>query len=315
MRVARHVGTLENMFTVNSDYGGACSLARRRVEAQAAPGGCGSPGWGAGSGAASTLGACGSARVVGVLAAAAVLSVAGQDAVRAAGIDVPNGSFESPTTSFVDTRVSSWQKTAQPAWYDPAAFGYTWDQTSGVFANTAPGAANHIDNCDGQQALFLLAIPEVGLFQDYTSTDWSGTTPSHAFDAVFEVGMSYTLTVGITGGGGMVDGAGLRLSLYYRDGLDNPVTVGATDVQYSMASFPNTTHLNDYEVVVPAVKAGDAWAGQHIGIQIVATSLGNSYWDLDHVRLTQVPEPSSFALLAFALGGSLLARRRSQPRA
>jgi hypothetical protein len=233
-------------------------------------------------------------------------------AVRAAEIAVPNGSFETPGTGFVDTRVSSWQKTAQPAWYDPSAFGYTWDQTSGVFANTAPGAATHIDNCDGRQALFLMAFPQAGIFQDYASTDWSGPTPSHAFDAVFEVGVAYRLTVGIIGGSGMIEGSGLQIGLYYRDGLDNLVTVGATYVPYSATSFPNTTHLNDYEVVVPAVQAGDPWAGQHIGIQITSASLGYSYWDIDQVRLEQVPEPGPILLLSAGLGGLWLARRRGQ---
>jgi len=258
--------------------------------------------------ALSALGRCWSAAVFLISGAACL--VAWNSTVGAADIAVPNGSFETPGTSFVDTRVNSWQKTPQPAWYDPAAFGYTWDQTSGVFANTAPGAVDHIDNCDGNQALFLFAFPQAGLFQDYASTDWSSSTPSHAFDAVFEVGMSYRLTVGIIGGPGLAEGADLVLGLYYRDSLNNLVNVGATDVRYSAASFPNSTHFNDYEVVVPAVQAGDAWAGQHIGIQITAGSMGNSYWDVDNVRLSQVPEPSSCVLLLGGLGELWLARRR-----
>src|SRR5262245_32542330 len=66
------------------------------------------------------------------------------ESLRAAPIDVPNASFELPATVFVDTHVDSWQKSAQPAWFDPATAGIGWDQLSGVFVNTAPGTATHI---------------------------------------------------------------------------------------------------------------------------------------------------------------------------
>jgi hypothetical protein len=42
------------------------------------------------------------------------------------------------------------------------------------------------------------------------------------------------------------------------------------------------------------VRAGDAWAGQHIGIQMLSTvdtNLQGGYWDLDSVRLSSILEP------------------------
>jgi hypothetical protein len=72
------------------------------------------------------------------------------------------------------------------------------------------------------------------------------------------------------------------------------VTVAATVVTNTPQSFPNHTHFSDYGVEVPGVKAGDAWAGQHVGIRFlstVTTDLQGGYWDLDHVRLTSALVP------------------------
>src|SRR6185437_8134367 len=136
---------------------------------------------------------------------------------RTDAIVVPNYSFESPTTAFVDPSIGSWQKTPKPDWYDESG-GNLWSQLTGVFVNTAPGASDHIDNVDANQALYLFALPTSGVFQDYNSLDGTNTTPSHAFNATFEPGHGYDLTVAVVGGGGgMIEGSTLELALYYRD--------------------------------------------------------------------------------------------------
>lgn len=235
--------------------------------------------------------------------------IAGTCSLQAQPITIPNFSFESPATTFVDPRIDHWQKTPQPGWYDPVTFGgYTWDQTMGLFMNVPPGDARHIPNCDGAQAIYLFAIPGVGLFQDYNSTDWRGGSPSHAFDAVFQPGLSYKLTVGVMPGNGLLEGASLRLGLYYLDNAQMPQPVAATDILYTAAAFPGTPWLTDFEVNVPTVLASDAWAGRHLGIEIVSTSMGGTFWDVDNVRLTAVPEPGVLSLLA--LGAAPLLSRR-----
>lgn len=225
--------------------------------------------------------------------------------LQAASISVPNGSFELQSgvgqPFGVNINIDSWQKAPKPAYFDEAAFGFAWVQTAGVFVDSNP-YVNH----DGSQAAYLLSFPQVTLFQDLTSPD-----------ANFEVGTSYSLTLGIFGKG-MSDGATLALSLYYRDNLNNMVTVGTpTTVTYSAAGFPITSPLNlfDYAVNIPAVQAGDAWVGKDIGLKIESTfGTGAGNWDMDNARLiaTPVPEPASWSLLALGIGGWLLVRVRSR---
>ncbi len=173
--------------------------------------------------------------------------------------------------------------------------GFLWTQLTGVFANTAAGSADHIDNMDGNQAVWVFAVPEVGLFQDYDSIGGTNSAPEHAFNAAFEVGKAYNLRVGlIGGGGGMTNGASLELSLYYRDAASNQVIVAATSVTNTPDVFSNQTHLIDFQVNVPFVKASDPWAGQHIGVAIMSTvdfGMEGGFWDLDNARLTETRAP------------------------
>ena len=226
--------------------------------------------------------------------AVAAILAAGMNTLPAGSIAVPNASFELPVVIYAAPAVDSWQKTPKPNWYVEGG-GFTWDQLTGIFKNTAPTSSDHIDNCDGNQAAWLQVVPEVGLFQDYNSVDANDPAPSHAFDAKFEVGSSYQLTVGVIGGGGgMKPGVTLGLSLYYRDAASNRVTVAATSVTNSLTLFPTTTHLIDFTVNVPTVKASDAWGGQHIGILLLSTvssNLQGGYWDLDNVRLSSIRAP------------------------
>jgi hypothetical protein len=211
------------------------------------------------------------------------------DSLMAATIVVPNASFESPNVPFPSPNFNSWQKTPKPDWYDDGGGSFLWSQLTGVFKNTTVGSSNYIDNCDGLQALWLFAVPEVCLFQDYDSMDWNDVVPSHDFNATFEPGKSYHLTVGVIGtGGNMMQGVTLDLSLYYRDALSNRVAVATTTVTNTYDVFSNNTHFVDCRVAVPVVKATDAWAGKKIGIQFlstVSTNLQGGYWDLDNVRL------------------------------
>lgn len=217
-------------------------------------------------------------------------------------IPIPNGSFESPTPppGFPATPlVDSWLKVPQPDGI-PLPGGITWDQLAGVFPNTPVGAADHIDNMDGNQAAYMFAIPGVSLYQQLAS--------------VFTVGNSYNLSLGLLGGGGIAEGSSFLMSFFYVDG-GNFVNIGATPITYTPGTFLNPTHLYEFNLTLPAVQASDAWAGKNIGVQLLSTfGTGAGYWDVDNVRLVAVPEPGTVALLALGAGGMIVAGWRGRRR-
>ncbi len=206
-----------------------------------------------------------------------------------APLSIPNASFELPETAFVSVDIDSWQKSPTPWWYDESG-GFFWSQLTGVFLNVAPTDPDHIDNCDGNQAVWLFAVPEVELFQDLTAT--------------FEVGQSYRLTVGIIGGGGnMKDDVPIEIRLYYCDAENKKVTVGATTFMYD-SDTGYVKHFNDVQLDLPQVRPTNPWAGKNIGVQLVSiltladldpdTGKAGGYWDLDNVRLTKSPPGLDF---------------------
>jgi hypothetical protein len=234
-------------------------------------------------------------RFAPVLIAMAAL-LAPNDHLEAGPIHVPNASFESPTAFFPAPSIDSWQKTETPEWYDEGGGGFLWSQLTGTFRNPPPSSpSNHIVNCDGLQAIWLFVVPEVCLFQDYDSMDSNDAEPSHAFDATYEPGKSYQLTVGVVGtGGGMQEGVTLDLSLYFRDAASNRIPVAVTTVTNTPDVFTTNTILVDFQVNVPVVKPDDVWAGKKIGIQFLSTvspEMEGGYWDLDNVRLVSTQSP------------------------
>ena len=216
------------------------------------------------------------------ISVAGVLLIAGTTMVQAQTINVPNGLFALPATDFALPYVISWE-TVPPAEYEEV----------GVFTNDPSyGPSEYLINCVGGQAAFLYAAPGTALFQDYASVDAMGD--SNTFGATFDAGKSYQLIAGITGGAvePVSPGAVLQLSLYYRDNLGNMVTVGSTNVVFAPDVFTPTNFV-DCELDIPTVQAGDAWAGQHIGIQFLSVIpdgvTPGGTWDLNNVRLFATP--------------------------
>jgi hypothetical protein len=257
-----------------------------------------------------------------VAAAVAILGwVLAPDALRAASITVPNGSFESQSgvgqPFGVNVLMDSWQKLPNPGIPEGGSNNFFWVQSAGVFVGTAPNSANPYDNLVGTQGAYVLSIPGAGIFQDNQSTDWSGA--ANGLNAIYQVGLSYNLTVGLFGKGMVDNFSSLQLSLYYRDG-DNRVTVGTpTTVTFDTSIFnpAGPFSLIDYSVNLPPVQAGDAWANKNIGIQIASVQgTGDGYWDMDNVRLTStIPEPGTLALVALGLTALGLIQWRARQRA
>ena len=121
----------------------------------------------------------------------------------------------------------------------------------GTFYNV-PYPGTFIDNCDGTQAAFLFALPEAAVFQDYDSIYGTNTTPSHAFDARFNVNSAYALlsasSAAWTAPRRSTKAPRSQLSLYYRDAASNMVTVAATTITNSAQLFPTNTHFVDFSV-------------------------------------------------------------------
>ncbi len=225
---------------------------------------------------------------LGLLILATVLAAC-TNVLCAETIYIPNASFESPQTIFASPDIDFWQEAPTPWWYDETG-GYMWTQLTGVFLNVPPEDPSHIDNCDGDQAVWLFAVPEAELFQDLND--------------VFEVGHAYNLTVGIIGGGGgMLDGVPIEIRLYYRDAEENRVTIGATTYTYDI-NIGLVKHFIDVQLDIPQVQMSDQWVGKNIGVQLVSmltladldpeTGRAGGFWDLDNVRLTSSTPTADF---------------------
>jgi hypothetical protein len=194
---------------------------------------------------------------------------------------VPNGSFELPATPFVSLLIDGWQRTPKPAWYVEDG-GFQWNQLTGIFVNTAPGAADHLESLDGRQAAWLFAVPEAGLFQQIRNA--AGTAP-----AVYEAGRSYRITFDAVGGGGnMLEGVTLEVGLIRWDSVSNRVWVASTVVTNSPALFDPRTYLRTFSLTTPVLAPADPAVGTVIGVQVVSTVSAASqggYWDVDRVRV------------------------------
>jgi hypothetical protein len=220
-----------------------------------------------------------------------VLRVSGRVGVLAASLGslqaateplvVPNGSFELPSTPFVSLLIDGWQRTPKPAWYVEDG-GFQWNQLTGIFVNTAPGAADHLESLDGRQAAWLFAVPEAGLFQEVRNT--AGTAP-----AVYEAGRSYRITFDAVGGGGnMLEGVTLEAGLIRWDSVSNRVWVASTVVTNSPALFDPRTYLRTFSLTTPVLAPADPAVGAVIGVQVVSTVSAEAqggYWDVDRVRV------------------------------
>lgn len=228
------------------------------------------------------------------------LAVAG---AQAQSIEVPNGSFESPTPPqgyLATPQIDLWSKTPQPDGV-PLPPGIFWEQLSGVFPNTPAGSDDHIDNVTGSQAAYLFAIPGVGI--------------SQSLDATYVAGKAYSFSLGALGGGGIAEGSSLLVGLFYLDAGNSLSPVSVTPITYEAAKFPNATHFQDVESLSPEVGASDPWAGKKIVIGLFSTfGLGQGYWDVDNVRLSAVPEPATLALVGLGMGGMAWARARRSRR-
>jgi len=221
--------------------------------------------------------------------------------VWSASLLIENASFEAPAVEpsgfGAVPLVAGWTE------IDLDTLGST---NTGVFANTAAGSPDHVDNADGNQLAFIGSEQGNGLQQDLTAT--------------YEVGCDYRLSVAVgvsmrfpPSTEELVDT--IELVLYYYDETESVVDITSATVQ---AAGLSTTRLQDFSVYLPTVGSDEAWAGKTIGVAIRATGMAGGFWTVDHVRLIEslpisIPlenpsfeaptiDPNAFQALPFADG-------------
>jgi hypothetical protein len=145
---------------------------------------------------------------------------------------------------------------------------------TGVFLNTPADSPDSLVNAEGKQLAFLGSQTGNALEQDLRT--------------VYRVGCDYRLTVGVGVSARFPPAVALpadtlEIVLYYLDGNEPKDIVRQTVEPNGLSS----TQLQDFSAVLPAVRAGDAWAGKTIGVAIRAAGNPGGFWDLDNVRLTE----------------------------
>lgn len=184
-------------------------------------------------------------------------------------IPVANASFETPVVD--PNGFGAWPFAA--GWLeldlDTAASSNT-----GVFLNTAIGSPDRLVNAEGKQLAFLGSQRGNSLEQDLR--------------AVYRVGCDYRLTVGVGVSARFppsitAPADTIELVLYYLDGNEPKDIVHQTVEPNGLSS----TQLRDFSVVLPTVRAEDAWAGKTVGVSIRAAGNPGGFWDLDNVRVDE----------------------------
>lgn len=194
-------------------------------------------------------------------------------AAFAQGVSIPvaNYSFEYPVIDVNDNPNYAIPIIAQWREID---LDTDYSSFTGTFKNTPVDANDHLWNPEGDQLALL----------------WNGVGNSieQELAATYEVGKSYKLTIGTCLSTRFIPppGSSLNLVFYY--------IYGTNFIDIVSASIPvaavTTRTLRDFSLETLTVQAGDPWAGKNIGIAIrSAAGPGFGYWDLDNVRLMELP--------------------------
>lgn len=221
---------------------------------------------------------------VNCLACIVVVFLGSCGSAKADLLAVTNPSFESPDVS-------------SDPWISNSAAGWTIGYSGGVICNGVYG--DRITNADGDQLGWIRSDAA-------WSTNYGSLHQNLA--ATYTPGKSYTLTVGVAYEGNWYVPASedqMRIQLTWNNGSGNQVLQYQTIVLGDLS----TTSLRDYSVTVPTVQASDVFADQQIGISLAASyQVAGSYnlsWNVDNVRVMEIPEPSIMVMSVCASAGLL----------
>ena len=146
---------------------------------------------------------------------------------------------------------------------------------TGVFANTPIGSPDRMVNADGKQLAFLGSQKGNALEQDLA--------------AAYRVGCDYRLTVAVGVSSRFPPSA--ACAGWIPSSWSYTISMGTSPwtscIGRSRPNGQSSTQLQDFSVVLPTVRPGDAWAGKTIGVAIRAAGAAGGFWDLDNVRLVE----------------------------
>ncbi len=219
----------------------------------------------------------------------------GVSSAFATAINVPNYSFEGPGVGAggASIAIDSWNQNGA-------------DNNQGVAGNGWGGGQINLPNSDGDQVGWMNTQP------DYNN-DLASVGLWQLLPETYTVGKAYELTVAMARGtwNAPDDGDQMQIRLWY-DGVNGATAIASTTVTAGDLNWSNGGALIDYTAVLPTISATDDWAGKNIGIWLVSTYEeldGEGDWVMDNVRLNEVPEPASMALLGLGAVASLRRRR------
>lgn len=231
-----------------------------------------------------------------------------------------NPSFERPDIDSVSPGADHWDVTAPSILVNLPPFGVVPVQAgAGVFENPDPSASNHLNNMDGSQAGYLFANSSADVLPPNNVIDHSFTQVTQL---TYQAGEKYLLEVGVAlAGSPPPSDSLLTISLFAVDGSAPGGEIllasrliqndGSARSKNDAGSGLNQAGFIDFTATTDTI-AGAA-IGKPIGIRLLthtapkAPSISGQ-WDLDNVRVSQVPEPVGIALLGVA--GLNLSRRR-----
>ena len=198
--------------------------------------------------------------------------------VYAGSIPVANHSFEYPiidpndNPNYAIPIIAQWREIDLDT--DSSAF-------TGTFKNTPADVNDHIWNSDGEQLALLWNLPGNSIEQETAAT--------------YQVGKSYQLTIAacLSTRFTPTPGSGLRIVFYYMYGTEffeiDSYTIPVESV--------TTRTLQDFSFTIGPIEATDQYSDKSIGIAVrpAVAGSGYGYWDIDNVRLAELPASPDFS--------------------
>jgi len=197
--------------------------------------------------------------------AVALAAVVWTSAALADFLPVVNGSFESPTTTFVSTTITGWTFDGPPD-----------TGVAGVFTNnsTAPDSPAHIQNAVGSQLAFI-------------STETGNELTQIIPLASFEPGKQYILSVGIVTSYTLPPLAtdALRFALYYPDAAGHRHFVASKDIFNNAENDLSSSIVKYFTARSGIIGENDPAVGQPIGIELTTIGASGHYLDMENVTV------------------------------